>query len=95
MIAAIESVRGGGKSIRDAAVEFNMPKSTLGDGIKGQIVDGTRNGPETLLSKEDEERLAAYLIDVSKKGYGKSKEIIIFMATQMAVKRGKEVKGEY
>ena len=55
--------------------------------FKGRIVHGTKNGPETLLIKEDEERLAAYLIDVSKKGYGKSKGIIIFMATQMAVKR--------
>lgn len=93
MIAAIESVRGGGKSIREAAAEFNVPKSTLGDRVKGRVVHGAKNGPKTLLTKEDEEKLAAYLIDVSKKGYGKSKEIIIFMATQMAVKRGKEVKG--
>jgi len=45
------------------------------------------------LALEDEKKLAAYLIDVSKQGYRKSKEIILYMATQIAIKRGKEVKG--
>ena len=31
------------------------------------------------------------MIDFSKQGYGKSKEIIMFMATQIALKRGKNV----
>ena len=55
MIAALESVRSGDKSIREAAAEFNVPKSSLGDHIKGRVIHGKKNGPETLLNKEDEE----------------------------------------
>ena len=44
---------------------------------------------------DDEKKLAAYLIDVSKQGYGKRKEIILheLMVSQVAIKCGKEDKG--
>ena len=93
MVAAIQSVMSGQLSICKAAVEFNVPRSSLGDHIHGRVVYGKKNSPDTLLIPADEAKLAAYLIDVSKQGYGKSKEIIIFMATQIAIKRGKNVKG--
>ena len=72
-------------------MQFNVPKSMMRDRITGRVVHGTKNGPETKLTAEDEKKLAAYLIDVSKQGYGKSKEIIMFMADQRAMKRGKNV----
>ena len=75
----------GGISFRKCAMQ------TLRDRITGRVVHGTKNGPETKLTAEDEKKLAAYLIHVSKQGYGKSKEIIMFMATQIAMKRGKIV----
>ena len=90
MIAALECMRNADKYIQEAAAEFNVPKSLLGDRIKGRVIHGKKNGPDTLLNNEDEEKLSAYLMDVNKKGYGKSKEIILFMATQMAIKRGKD-----
>jgi len=43
------------------------------------------------LTIEDENKLCAYLIECSRQGYGKSKSIILFMATQMAIRRGKKV----
>ena len=91
MLAAIATFRAGGISFRKCADQFNVPKSTLRDRITGRVVHGTKNGPESKLSTEDENKLAAYLIDTSRQGYGKSKEIIMFMATQIAVKRGKKV----
>ena len=66
-------------------------KSTLRDRTTGRVVHGKKNGPDTKLTEEDEAKLAAYLIETSKQGYGKSKEIIMFMATQIAKKRGKKV----
>ena len=92
MLAAIEAVKDG-ESVRKAAMDFNVPKSTLGDRVSGRTEHGKKSGPEQILALEDEKKLAAYLIDVSKQGYGKSKEIILYMATQIAIKRGKEVKG--
>ena len=92
MLAAVEAVRNG-VTIRKAAADFNVPKSTLGDRITGRIEHGDKSGPDPIISAEDERKLAAYLIDVSKQGYRKSKEIILYMATQIAIKRGKVVKG--
>ena len=80
-------------SVRKAAADFSVPKSTLGDRISGRTEHGNKSGADQILTTEDEKKLAAYLIDVIKQGYGKSKEIILYMATQIAVKRGKEVKG--
>ena len=92
MLAAIEAVKDG-ESVRKAAMDFNVPKSTLGDRVSGRTEHGKKSGHEQILALEDEKKLAAYLIDVSKQGYGKSKEIILYMATQIAIKCGKEVKG--
>jgi hypothetical protein len=94
MIAAINAVKNG-MSHRAAAAEHNVPKSTLTDRLTGKVIQGSKSGPETILSADDENKLAAYLINVSKKGYGKSKEIILYMATAIAKKRGKVIKGAY
>ena len=93
MIATVTTFKSGGISFRNAASQFNVPKSTLRDRITGRVIHGKKNGAETKLTHEDEEKLAAYLISSSKQGYGKSKETILFMATQIALKRGKTVHG--
>ena len=69
MVAPIQSVMSGQLSARKVAVEFNVPRSSLGDRIHGRVVHGKKNGPDTLLTPADEAKLAAYLIDVSKQGY--------------------------
>ena len=40
---------------------------------------------------KDENNLCAYVKECSRQGYGKSKSIMLFMATQMAMTRGKIV----
>lgn len=80
MLAAIEAVKDG-ESVRKAAMDFNVPKSTLGDRVSGRTEHGKKSGPEQILALEDEKKLAAYLIDVSKQWHVKSKEIILCMAT--------------
>lgn len=93
MVAAVQSVRSGKLSIRKAAAEFNVPKSSLANRINGRVDHGKKNGPETLLDPADEAVLAAFhLTHVSKHGYASSKDNVMRMATQMAEKRGKEVK---
>ena len=93
MVAAVQSVRSGKLSIRKAAAEFNVPKSSLGNRVNGRVEHGKKNGPETLLEPAEEAELAAFhLTHVSKHGYARSKDIVMRMATHMAEKRGKEVK---
>lgn len=94
MVAAVQSVRSGKLSIRKAAAEFNVPKSSLGNRVNGRVEHGKKNGPDTLLDPADEAKLAAFhLTYVSKHRYGRSREIVMRMATHMAEKQGKQVKG--
>ena len=58
MVAAIESVMSGQLSIRKAAAEFNVPKSSLGDRIHGRVQHGKKNGPDTPLTPADEANLS-------------------------------------
>ena len=93
MVAAVQSVRSGKLSIRKAAAEFNVPKSSLGNRINGRVEHGKKNGPDTLLDPAEEVELAAYHRTlVSKHGYAQSKDTVMRLATHMAEKRGKEVK---
>ncbi|KAK3747130.1 hypothetical protein QZH41_004409 [Actinostola sp. cb2023] len=91
MLAAIDVVKEG-MPVRKAATTFNVPRSSLNDRIQGRVLHGSKSSPEKMLTS-DEEKLAKYLIFASNQGYGKSKEIILFMATSIAKKRTKNIQG--
>ena len=88
--AAMVAVRRDNISCRRAAAQFNIPKSTLLDRLSGR--HGTP-GTRAYLTQEDETKLAAHLINITNQGYAKGKEIILHMATQIAIKQGKVEKG--
>ncbi|KXJ07151.1 hypothetical protein AC249_AIPGENE20278 [Exaiptasia diaphana] len=88
----MQAVKFEGKSYRCAAQLYNVPTTTLVDRCSGRITHGIKSGPGTILSPEDEAKLAVYLVDCSNKGYGKSKDII-YMVTCIPKKRGHSTKG--
>lgn len=92
MESAIAAVHSGMKK-QVAAETFNVPRTTLLDCLAERVQHGTKSGPGTILTESQEKQLSAYLINMSKQGYGKSKEVILFMATSIAKKSGKIVKG--
>jgi len=92
MLAAIDAVKEG-MPVRKAATTFNVPRSSLNDRIQGWVLHGSKSSPEKMLTSDDE-KLAKYLIFASNQEYGKSKEIIIFMATSIAKKRNKNIQGD-
>jgi len=53
MIAAIESVKGG-QSVKRAAEEHGVPRTTLQDCVKGKVVHGVNPGPQPYLQPADE-----------------------------------------
>jgi len=55
MDKAIQAVIDDGLSIRQAAEEFNVPKSTLGDRISGRTLHGAKSGRSKYLTDEEEE----------------------------------------
>ncbi|KAJ8892531.1 hypothetical protein PR048_005112 [Dryococelus australis] len=59
MIAAIEDVKAG-FSIKKAAKNNRLPRNTLSDQIKGKTPAGRKMGPDSCLTKEDEEMLVEW-----------------------------------
>ena len=73
MLGAIESVKKGMPWIA-AADSHGAPLSTLKDRLNGRVVHGTKPGPRSYLSKDDESELADFLVECAKLGYGKTRK---------------------
>ncbi len=72
MLGAIESVNKG-MSRTAAAEQHGVPLSTLKDRFNGRVVHGTRPGPRSYLSKNEEGELSDFLLECAKIGYGKTR----------------------
>ncbi|XP_068699252.1 chromodomain-helicase-DNA-binding protein 4-like isoform X3 [Montipora foliosa] len=75
------------------AGRYLVPNVGSRGGTSAQSTPRRRSEPRKLLTVEEENKLASYLIELRKQGYAKSKEIILFMASQMAAERGHTVVG--
>ena len=71
MIAAVKSVEDG-KGLREASKLYNIPVETIRRHIIGQVGVGSRPGPATVLTAEEEDQLYRYLIQMSDLGFGLS-----------------------
>ena len=72
MLKAIEAVKGGMSLLR-AATTYDVPRTTLQDRVKGWVKHGDKPGPSTYLTSAEEEELEAFLMEVAKVGYGKTR----------------------
>ena len=75
MINAIEAVKQG-CSVKRAAEEHGVPRTTLNDRISGRVMHGKKPGPEPYLNKQEEEDLANFVEVVADIGFGKTKKQI-------------------
>lgn len=69
MAQALQAVREGMKTTRQAARDFNVPFSTLQAKVKGKHPEGRRMGPKTVLTDEEEDILVRYIVAKAKKGF--------------------------
>ena len=74
---AVEAVKEGKLTVRRAAVEFDIPRSTLHDHVSGRVVVGGQCGPEKYLSDEEENELEAFLVGCASIGFAKSRSQVI------------------
>ena len=86
---AIEAVEEKKMSIRRAAEEYGVPKSTLSNHLKGKYAECTKSA-RRLLSDEEEERLAAFLIGCGTVGYAKSRKVVLAIVRQILFSRGSD-----
>lgn len=81
-----------GKSVRQAAEEYNIPRSTLHDYISGKVVLGSKSGPKSYLTSSEEEELMTFLVGMSSVGYSHTVQQVIDIVQNVVNKKGMEVK---
>ena len=81
MEKAVNAVINNGMSVRRAAMDYDVPKSTLGDRVSGRVIPGSYSGPRKLLSEEEE--LVVFAI-----GYPKSRKDLLTLAQRIIETKG-------
>ena len=69
MSCAIKGVVESGMSIRPAALEYDIPRSTLGDHIQGRVLPGAVGGRQPYLTRREEKELVEFIIRSSEIGF--------------------------
>jgi hypothetical protein len=84
--AAVPHVQYEGASLREASRLYNVPLETLRRRVNGLVAVDCRPGPRTVLSEEEEIKLAKYLIQMSEMGYGLTREGVMGLAYSIVQK---------
>ena len=80
MATAVEQVQKQELSLREASRMYNVPLETLRRGVDRTVSVGCWPRPKTVLTEEEETRLATYLIEMSDIGYGLTREGVMGLA---------------
>ena len=91
MSEALKSVVDDGSSVRRAALEFGIPRATLGDRVSGRVLDGCNSGTPRYLSNSEEAELVQFLVGCANIGYPRKRIEVIAMVQQICDLRGQDV----
>jgi len=89
MDQATKAVISEGKSIRRAAMQYNVPRSTLFDRVSGRVQPGAVSGPPKYLPFTEEAELAKFLSRCGTVGYARSKSEILALVQRVMDSQGK------
>ena len=64
----LEAVTEGKMGVNRAALEFNVPRTTLKDRVSGRVIHGSNMGPMMYLTYEEEKELVDFLLNCAKLG---------------------------
>ena len=84
MAAAVDAVKQEGKTLRAASRLYNVPLETLRRRVTGSVELDCKPGPKTVLSKEEEDRLVEYCVEMADRGFGLMREDVMRLAFQIA-----------
>ena len=84
MVAAMEAVETNKMSVTAAAATFNVPRKTLDDRVKGRVKHGTKPGPSTALTLEEENALVSYLVYMANRGFPLTRTMVKAFAWAIA-----------
>ena len=74
------------QSLRSVAAAFNIPKSTFANYASGKVAVGCKQGPPTVLSAAEEERIVDYCVHMARIGYGRTREQVCLMVKKICGK---------
>ena len=63
MLEAVKSIKDDGKGLREAARIYNVPVETRRRQVIGVTLLDAKSGRDTILTGEEERRLAQYIVD--------------------------------
>ena len=90
MEEAVKTVKDEGSGLRQAARAYNVPVETLRRRVNGTVEVDCKPGPPTVLTKEEEDMVYDYLVQMSDMGYGLSRETVMSIAYKVAEKLKKQ-----
>ena len=76
-----------GTSIRGAALDYRVPKSTLGDRASSRVMPGGINGPNRILNDEEETELVSFLRRCATVGYPKTRKDVMALVQKITDSR--------
>ena len=83
MLNALEAVKKG-SSIKRAADEYGVPRTTLQGRILGKIEHGKKSGQQSYLNVEEKKDLAKFVEVIADIGFGKTRKQIKSMVEKTA-----------
>lgn len=87
---ALIEINAGNMSINRASQEFNVPKTTIIDRMKGRSSENKRKtGPEPLLSRNAEIKLKEWVVNIAKCGFPLKKTDLLETVEKIAKDLGK------
>lgn len=92
LTAALTAIRSGnGMSIREAARQFGVPKTTIIDRLHGRVKEGVRKmGSPTILTTVEESQLENWLKQLAKTGFPQKKNDLINTVQKIITKEKRE-----
>ena len=87
LVQALDELKYGKISFREASAKYGMPKSTLRDYATGKIVVEWWLGSQPVLTRDEEKRLVEWTIELAHLGYGQTRRQICEMVKKIFKKR--------
>ncbi|XP_064402376.1 uncharacterized protein LOC135348079 isoform X9 [Halichondria panicea] len=93
MERALDAVIHKGVAVSRAAADYGIPKTTLYDNATGRVLPGSRSGPKTYFTVEEEALLVCFLIKSAEIGYPFTRLQVLSLVETMLIRKNKEKTG--
>ena len=96
IVLAIEAIRTTPRlTVRHAAEQFDIPRSTLSDRIAGKASKADKVSGKPTLTLAEEEAIVGYELDLDSRGFSPRRADVEDMANYLLKKRGPQRVGKY